>query len=544
VAAPIAATVATVAIVLWPESGRPGAAARSGAPTGTAVVTRRTLRESEIVSGTYGYEPAAPLIHRSAPRPGGSGSGSSDDGTSAQDPAGRGSGGGPGSAGSRDGTDTGIGEGGGSDGAHGSGARKERRDAGDGGSYGAGRGSGGGSGSADGGGSGNGGGAEGAGSADGGGAKGDDGGTEGRGSGGEDDGNPGSDGGHGFGARPGVDGGTGTGTGEPPTGAHVRTVSFGGSDGGTGTGASGESGTGSGGAGDSPGSGTLTETAAVGQVVRRGEVLYRVDQRPVRLLYGTVPAWRTLTQGLRGRDVRQLQVNLAALGYGPITVDGDFRRGTADAVRRWQRATGRPATGRLVLGNVVFADGARRVAAVEAGLGAPLADGATVLTTTSLVRMVRIPLDAAKQQLAKRGARVTVTLPNQKSVVGRIVAVGPVTSSNEDGGGGGGSGGGDGAGDAKATLDVLVRLRSSSAAGRLDDAPVSVALTRELRRRALTVPVTALVARSGGRYALRVRRGGSIATVPIEVGMFSDGLAQVSGGDVHEGDRVAVPDAA
>lgn len=434
----VVAIVATAAIVLWPESGRPGTEAQAGAPASTATVERQTLRESEIVGGTYGYEPAVALAHRVAP-------------------SGSGSGGGTGSGSGGAGSGSGSPDGGSGDGA-GSGA----------GSGGAGAGGDGGSGS--GGGSG----------------------TGGTGSG--------------------SDGGSGTGN-----------DGGGGSDGDSGTG----------------GSGTLTETAAAGQVVRRGGVLYRVDQRAIRLLYGTVPAWRTLRPGLRGQDVRQLQLNLAALGYGPVTVDGVFRSGTADAVRRWQRANGREQTGRVPLGEIVFADGARRVASVEATIGTPVGDGTTVLKTTSTVRLVRVSLDAAKQQLAKRGARVTVTLPNQRTVGGRIVEIGPVTASGGDDGGGGAGGG---SGEAKAKLDVLIRLRSAKGTGRLDAAPVSVALTREIRRRVLAVPVTALVAGRGGDYALRVVRGATTTNVPVRVGMFSDGLAEVSGSGVHEGDRVAVPD--
>lgn len=464
----VVAIVATAAIVLWPESGRPGTEAQAGAPASTATVERRTLRESEIVGGTYGYEPAVALAHRVAPA--GSGSGGAGSGGSGSGSGGSGSGSGSSDGGSGDGSAAGAGNGG--------------------------SGSGSGAGSGSDGGSGTGGGAD-----------------NGGGSG------SGGDGGLGNG------GGSGAGSGNGGSGS--------GNDGGSGAGG------GSGSDGGTGGSGTLTETAAAGQVVRRGGVLYRVDQRAIRLLYGTVPAWRTLGPGLRGRDVRQLQLNLSALGYGPVTVDGVFRRGTADAVRRWQRANGREQTGRVPLGEVVFADGALRVASVEATVGAPVGDGATVLKTTSTVRLVRVALDAAKQQLAKRGARVTVTLPNQRTVGGRIVEIGPVTASGGDGGGGGAGGG---SGEAKAKLDVLIRLRSAKGTGRLDAAPVSVALTREIRRRVLAVPVTALVAGRGGDYALRVVRGATTTNVPVRVGMFSDGLAEVSGAGLREGDRVAVPD--
>jgi hypothetical protein len=166
-----------------------------------------------------------------------------------------------------------------------------------------------------------------------------------------------------------------------------------------------------------------------------------------------------------------------------------------------------------------------------------------VLTTTSTARVVTADLDAADQQLARVGRRAVVTLPDGRRVGGRIVRVGTVATDSGDGSGadGGAPGGGDGGGDP--TLPLTIRLRSSRAAGRLDEAPVAVALARTTRRDVLAVPVAALLARSGGGYGVRVLRGDGrgAVTVPVEPGMFADGYVELRGGGVHEGDRVEVP---
>ena len=61
--------------------------------------------------------------------------------------------------------------------------------------------------------------------------------------------------------------------------------------------------------------GIYTKLPDEGDKVGCGDVLYRVDDDPVLLLCGTVPAYRDLRSGDRGKDVRQLKRNLRALGY-------------------------------------------------------------------------------------------------------------------------------------------------------------------------------------------------------------------------------------
>lgn len=167
--------------------------------------------------------------------------------------------------------------------------------------------------------------------------------------------------------------------------------------------------------------------------------------------------------------------------------------------------------------------------------------GTEVLETTSTERVVTAELDAADQALARVGRAATVTLPSGRTVRGRIVEVGTVaTGSGDDEGGGAGGGSGDGS----ATLPVTIRLRSARGAGGLDEAPVSVALARTTRRNVLAVPVQALLARSGGGYAVRVAgRGttGGSAEVRVEPGLYADGWVELLGGAVQAGDRVEVP---
>ena len=51
--------------------------------------------------------------------------------------------------------------------------------------------------------------------------------------------------------------------------------------------------------------GTITSLPAVGKTERQGGVLYQVSGAPVVLLYGSVPDYRDMSEGLSGGDVRE-----------------------------------------------------------------------------------------------------------------------------------------------------------------------------------------------------------------------------------------------
>jgi Putative peptidoglycan binding domain len=286
-----------------------------------------------------------------------------------------------------------------------------------------------------------------------------------------------------------------------------------------------------------PGPATLTRTARPGSVVRRGGTLYWLDGRPVLLMYGGTPAFRTLEPGVEdGPDVEQLEANLAALGYYPGTVDEQFTSQTAEAVRAWQESEGLDETGQVELGRVVFLPGARRAGARKTPVGQTLPDGGQVLETSSPRHVVKVELDVAKQALARRGDGVRVTLPGGATVRGRITRVGHVAHA-KSGSGGDGAGGG---GDQELVIDVSVALRSTRGIGRYDEAPVSVAMASKRERNALVVPVDALLARPGGGYAVEL--AGRNRLVAVRPGLFADGLVAVAGAGIRSGTRVVVPE--
>lgn len=278
------------------------------------------------------------------------------------------------------------------------------------------------------------------------------------------------------------------------------------------------------------GSGVLTQLPGEGQVIRRGDPVYSVDERRVPLLYGSTPLYRTLDVGAEGGDVQVLERNLAALGHTGFTVDREYTSGTAEAVRAWQEDLGREETGTVAPGDAVVAPGARRVAEVKASIATvPSGD---VLTWTGTTRLVSVDLDVRYEDLVDEGTEATVALPDGTRVNAVVADVGNAATARpaqEDGGSDG------------ATLPVELTVRDQEQLGRYQAAPVDVTLAAETRRDVLAVPVNALVARQGGGYAVQVVTDGGVEYRPVRLGMFADGRVEVSGAGVTEGLDVGVP---
>jgi multidrug efflux pump subunit AcrA (membrane-fusion protein) len=91
---------------------------------------------------------------------------------------------------------------------------------------------------------------------------------------------------------------------------------------------------------------------------------------------------------------------------------------------------------------------------------------------------------------------------------------------------------------------VSVTPSDPLATGKWDQAPVRVGITTASVSNALVVPVTALLARAGGSYAVEVvGKGARNHLVPVSLGLFDDaeGLVQVTAPGLAAGQQVVVP---
>ncbi|OJF15032.1 hypothetical protein BG844_06760 [Couchioplanes caeruleus subsp. caeruleus] len=304
--------------------------------------------------------------------------------------------------------------------------------------------------------------------------------------------------------------------------------------------------------------GTVTWLPRTGTKVTRGKQLLRVDDKPVPLFYGTIPLFRTISgRNTVGRDVRILADNLEALGYSigyqpspgervaqsrsappastkekgkTVTEWVTVRKGEGvltspliAAVKRWQADAGMPATGSVAVGDVLVLGGAVRVDSVAVQPGAP-ANG-PLLAVTATDKVITVPLEVAQAGSIRRGAKVTVSLPDDKTVPGKVTAVGTAAAKPEEGGNT----------EQSPKVTVTVTVDDPRTVAGLDSADVEVLFAAETHENVLVAPIGALLALSEGGYAVQVRGGG---LVRVETGMFAKGMVEISGAGLDAGIEV------
>lgn len=299
--------------------------------------------------------------------------------------------------------------------------------------------------------------------------------------------------------------------------------------------------------------GTVTWLPAVGSVISRNGALLRVDDRPVTLLYGQLPMYRRLgiapaaappspdpegatgsaqgasTGPTKGKDVHQLEANLAALGYRGFTVDETFTDQTARAVSRWQRDLGLPETGAVEIGDVYYSTGPIRVNSMVTRLGASAAGDLYTYTGTERIVLANAPVGTT--DWAVRGTAVEISLPDGRVLNGTVRGVGNTVTTADSGE----------PGADQPQVQISIDIGPTPDLDTLAASPATVSYVKQRHENVLTVPAAALVALAEGGYGLEVVDGSASHFVAVETGLFADGLVEVSGPGVAEGMTVRLP---
>jgi peptidoglycan hydrolase-like protein with peptidoglycan-binding domain len=275
--------------------------------------------------------------------------------------------------------------------------------------------------------------------------------------------------------------------------------------------------------------GTVTWLPEVGATVRRGEPLLRADELPVVLLYGPLPMYRPLADGVEGTDVAQFERNLAELGYDGFTVDEKYSASTVAAVKRWQKDLGLAETGTVERAQVVSAPGAVRIAEHLVRVGASATGD--MVSYTGNTRVVDVAASAGEAAWAAKGTGVTVALPGGGTVAGKVTSVAAPAAAGEAP-----------AADAPPTVEITIAIANQKALGKVEKGPVTVRYVAQKSEDVLTVPVSALLALAEGGYGLEVVSPTGPRVVTVEVGLFAEGRVEVSGDGLADGAQVGVPE--
>ena len=268
------------------------------------------------------------------------------------------------------------------------------------------------------------------------------------------------------------------------------------------------------------------------------------------LMFGNIPAWRDMKDGITpGEDVRQLKLNLIALGYGTVETLGkgpDFNPGTRAAIIELQSDLNIVASGEIILGEVVFTQGTSLVKSsstaqsvggkinagtelfyltpvekVETQIGS---DGSVTVNQDSL-QIVEIQVDVSERNLVSEASKVEIELPDESLVPGIVREVGSLAVVPQEG---------------DPFLEVLISVDGSMEYFEWTGASVTVNVTKELASGVLATPVNGLLALLTGGYALEAVTGTGTVLIPVETGIYADGWVEVSGPGLKPGVEIVV----
>lgn len=259
-----------------------------------------------------------------------------------------------------------------------------------------------------------------------------------------------------------------------------------------------------------------------GGVITTGDMLYAVNNVPVRAVESSMPFYRPLSVGAAGDDVKALRTALVSLGYAE-TGGTTFTEGTAEAVKEWQRALGVTANGRIALGELVAIPKLRGGVVLDTKALLP---GAALVGGETLVRMPdgapNFTLVLTNEQAALVPTTSTVEVPWRGSVRKAVVAR---SQTNEQG-------------------QTVLTLTASGGGPVCGDqcAGVVTGSTLHLMSRIQVVPpvtgpavpVTAITTDPAGQASVLVVKGDQRVRRSVRVLGTQDGVAVVAGVTVGE----------
>lgn len=276
-------------------------------------------------------------------------------------------------------------------------------------------------------------------------------------------------------------------------------------------------------------SGTFTWLPRTGDTIGQGGRLASIDNAPVILFFGELPAWRSFQTDMPdGPDVQQLEDNLFALGFLAETPDQHFDWLTREAVRDWRESLGMGREDNVEFGRIMFFPKAVRVDSLMLNVGDQIGPGTQFMTLSDQTKVVTTKLRIVDQQLASVGMVVSLRLPNGRDTSGTVASIGgPVEVDSPEG--------------KQITVPVTVGLSDPAAVGDANRITVTVTFVRKTYDQVLTVPLTALIALPGGGLGVEKVTANGTSRIGVTTGAFAQGYVEITAGDLAQNDDVVAP---
>jgi len=273
-------------------------------------------------------------------------------------------------------------------------------------------------------------------------------------------------------------------------------------------------------------SGVVTSVSKSGSF-KVGAVLYRVDGVPVRVVQGSMPYYRSLSQGISGSDVSQLKAALRSLKYLSGSSGNKFDAATYRAVRAWQKALGMAQSGVIGRGELVAVPKLPAVLTLDASLwkGAVLSGGEKVLFINA--GTPRFVLELGATEALQIAADTTLTVKSGDASWPAVVTGQEQTESGT------------------VQFDLASPDGGVVCADQCDILPADQATTYLLSQVSVVapvsgpgVPVSAIITKVDGTTVVYVDDNGARVETPVTVLGSQDGIAVVDG--VQDGQQVFV----
>ena len=304
--------------------------------------------------------------------------------------------------------------------------------------------------------------------------------------------------------------------------------------------------------GDAAAAPIVTKAPVADRTLREGDVLLEVSGRPVLVLVGTVPMYRTLSRGSVGDDVRQVRAALRRLlpGRG-VARSGAVDTSVLNALARWYGKRGYEITGptaeqraqlrqleadpaaaaelaefrttygdSVPSGEILFLPRLPvRLTEVKVRPGAPASGVVGTVADPGLIVNGTVSPDDA--DLIKVGMRATLLHPAGDTFAATVSGMGAAVAAPRE----------EGAPEQEeAGTPIRLEPKDEAKLRPLVGEAFKVSITvGGTGHKVLSVPVAAVYTASDGQARVTVQdQGGRIRDVPVEAGLSTGGFVQIT----------------